>query len=97
MYPFKVDVFSFGMVLYELASGKIPWKELELNSMIMRYTIEGTRPKLPEDIPTQYEDLVKKCWEEDPTKRPPFADLAPTFQQLDIHGPQLSIKSTALY
>ena len=80
------------MCLWELTSGQIPFTELQESSMVMRDIIEGHRPQLLEDVPSQYNNVIRKCWEADPVKRPSFEDLVGLFQQLDIHGPQLEVK-----
>lgn len=81
-------------VLWEQATAKIPFHEIQETSIVSRTIVEGGRPKIPEDSPTQYADVMKRCWEQgkdivwfgdtftDPTKRPTFEELVPVFQQL---------------
>jgi len=95
-YPMKVDLFSFGMTLLELITSKIPFEEYSEEATIARQIMDGIRPKIPEDTPSQYSGIIKRCWEQDPTKRPSFDELLSIFQQLDIHGPQLEIQSQLL-
>jgi serine/threonine protein kinase len=95
-YPKKVDVYNFSMCLIELITSLPPFHETQENSIIMRMVIEGLRPQIPENIFKQFKDIMKKCWNQDAIKRPEFNELCLTFQQLDIHGPQLEITSSEI-
>lgn len=73
-YPPKVDIFrygfymnsysSFGSALWEMITRREPFYELEEISLLCRQVIEGNRPKIPEDTPNQYSDVIKKCWDQ---------------------------------
>jgi tRNA A-37 threonylcarbamoyl transferase component Bud32 len=75
-YPFKVDVYSFGMVCYEIMTGHIPFPDVtsmtDLRKMI-KY--EGLRPKIPQQYPECLTTLVETCYHSDPTARPLFVDI----------------------
>eukprot|EP01117_Protostelium_nocturnum_P016504 TRINITY_DN6541_c0_g1_i1.p1 TRINITY_DN6541_c0_g1~~TRINITY_DN6541_c0_g1_i1.p1 ORF type:complete len:754 (-),score=232.36 TRINITY_DN6541_c0_g1_i1:129-2390(-) len=73
-YTEKSDVFSFGMVLYELLSGEEPHKGREPLRFANMVAFEDFRPPLP-DVPGFWMDLITKCWSVDPDKRPSFKDL----------------------
>ena len=81
----KVDMFSFGMVLYEIVMLKVPFED-ETPPMAMMAICRGERPKLPEsedECPTFLRELITDCWQTDPAQRPEFPDIvvALTFQQ----------------
>ncbi|POG77171.1 kinase-like domain-containing protein [Rhizophagus irregularis DAOM 181602=DAOM 197198] len=65
------DIYSFSMIMWELTSGIPPFNnrahDLELSLDICR---KGERPEIIENTPQCYVDLMKKCWNEDPLKRP---------------------------
>lgn len=48
----KSDIYSLGMVFYEMVSGKVPYQEEDWNfDKIMNKIKNGTRPKLPKECP----------------------------------------------
>jgi eukaryotic-like serine/threonine-protein kinase len=64
----RTDVFSFGVVLYELLSGRQPFAgrtELEILERIQHHTVEPLGP----DIPPTLRMVVEKAMEKDPAER----------------------------
>lgn len=78
----KVDIFSFGVVLWEMMTSKIPWMETGLSSIqvVTRVHQEGSKAvreamPLPDDAHPELARLVQDCWKEDPEARPSFVDI----------------------
>ncbi|KAG0227820.1 hypothetical protein BGW42_002701 [Actinomortierella wolfii] len=70
-YSTKSDMYSLGMVMWEMAANcTTPFKGHLDNSIIISLVREGVREELPEDIPVQYRRWVERCWNMDPSKRP---------------------------
>ncbi|RGB24741.1 kinase-like domain-containing protein [Rhizophagus diaphanus] len=66
------DIYSFSMIMWEFTSGIPPfYGEDELISKIC----QGDRPKIDENTPQCYIDLMKKCWDSDPSSRPNITTL----------------------
>jgi serine/threonine protein kinase len=72
-YDEKADMWAFGMILWELVSGRIPFakmSQLQILRRIDMHELEAT----PEGTDSRYEALIHWCWNTEPTKRPSIAD-----------------------
>jgi len=77
-YDSKVDVYSFGIILYELVFRQMPFGELDECSFSTTVA-SGGRPDIdcaPDGCPIVIVGLMQACWEHEPTDRPPFSDIA---------------------
>ena len=73
-YGFPADVFSFGMLLYEMVAERVPF-EGESAGAVIDMISQGSRPEIPEDCSEQLADLIKWCWRQEPARRPTFQDI----------------------
>eukprot|EP00747_Dinoflagellata_sp_TGD_P171366 gnl/TRDRNA2_/TRDRNA2_205276_c0_seq1.p1 gnl/TRDRNA2_/TRDRNA2_205276_c0~~gnl/TRDRNA2_/TRDRNA2_205276_c0_seq1.p1 ORF type:complete len:311 (-),score=33.56 gnl/TRDRNA2_/TRDRNA2_205276_c0_seq1:45-977(-) len=76
-YDEKVDVHSFGMVMYEVIARDIPFRR-EPQRMVVLLIARGKRPEmsqLPADCPRSLSSLMQSCWAHDPQDRPPFTSI----------------------
>jgi serine/threonine protein kinase len=71
-YSVKVDVYSFGMVLWELWEKKRPFDEYNSRFDIMDAIRAGKRPEISSNCPPSYRSLLQRCWQTNPTRRPNF-------------------------
>ncbi|XP_053377268.1 hepatocyte growth factor receptor-like isoform X2 [Mercenaria mercenaria] len=75
-YSSKSDVWSFGIVLWELMTrGVNPYPEVD-NWDIVRYLKHGRRMPQPQYCPDQLYAIMRKCWHPNPKERPEFSHLA---------------------
>ncbi|PKC60914.1 kinase-like protein [Rhizophagus irregularis] len=64
------DIYSFGMIMWELAFGRKPFNDRAHNLELATDIINGLRPEIIEEIPECYLKLMKSCWDSDPFMRP---------------------------
>jgi len=67
----RSDIFSFGVILYEMLTGDVPYQgETPISKIVMRLTNKPRAPReLSADIPRHLEEIVLKCMELDPALR----------------------------
>ncbi len=74
------DVYAFGMVMYEMYTGCQPWEaELQASGMsplmVPSWVVSGSRPSIPSHVPQPLADIMRKCWNADPSHRPVLSDI----------------------
>ena len=57
----KTDVFSFGMVLWEMFARVEPYSGMD-TARIAEYVLSGGRPAIPADLPESLAALIQRCW-----------------------------------
>mmetsp|Transcript_72260 Transcript_72260/g.233547 ORF Transcript_72260/g.233547 Transcript_72260/m.233547 type:complete len:302 (-) Transcript_72260:80-985(-) len=80
----KVDVYAFGVVLYEIVSRDLPFSELDAASLSRQVT-NGCRPDLglaPRSCPGALLELMASCWADLPASRPPFSKVLHILSQV---------------
>ncbi|KAL7068695.1 protein kinase domain-containing protein [Cryptosporidium serpentis] len=81
IYNTYIDVYSFGMIIYELVTNKTPFLEFGVNvdpDILVSEIIKGTRPCMDyiiENIPQEIIKLMQSCWNQVPLNRPNMTDV----------------------
>ncbi|EDW13659.2 insulin-like receptor [Drosophila mojavensis] len=75
VYASSSDVFSYGVVLWEMATlASQPYQGLS-NEQVLRYVIDGGIMERPDNCPEVLHKLMHRCWHHRPSARPSFLDI----------------------
>ena len=81
----KSDVWSFGILLWELVTkGKVPYPGMT-NEQVMEAVPQGYRMPIPKDCPEPFKQLMINCWKQDDDERPNFKDIFDVLLKYDTH------------
>ena len=59
-YDEKVDVYSYGLIVYEIITGEIPFRDLTFEKIIIEVGRGGKRPKIPSVVPVPIQQLIQQ-------------------------------------
>ncbi len=69
------DVFSFGVLLWELVTQKIPFEKAN-SDLIKDWVLKSNvRETIPQSCSKEFKELIESCWVTDPKKRPPMNEI----------------------
>src|SRR5215469_15475396 len=69
------DIYSFSMIMWEFTSGVPPFNNKAHDHQLIIEICNEERPEIEINTPKCYVDLIKKCWDSDPSKRPTIGEL----------------------
>lgn len=75
LFTEAADTYSYGVILWELWSGKDPQGDLAPLAYANKVAHESYRPLIPSHTPVAIKELIVRCWDGDPKKRPSFDEI----------------------
>uniref|UniRef100_H2TUK3 mitogen-activated protein kinase kinase kinase n=1 Tax=Takifugu rubripes TaxID=31033 RepID=H2TUK3_TAKRU len=71
----KVDIWSFGVVLWEMLTGEVPYKDVDSSAIIWGVGNNSLHLPVPESCPDSFKLLLRQCWNCKPRNRPSFRQI----------------------
>ncbi|KAL5544998.1 hypothetical protein UlMin_008782 [Ulmus minor] len=78
----KCDVFSYGVILWELSTMQQPWGGMNPMQVVGAVGFQHRRLDIPDDMDPTIADIIRKCWQTDPKMRPSFAEIMAALKPL---------------
>ena len=88
------DVYSYGIVMYEVLSREVAFKGLNVTQIIAQISQRNRPSPIPTDSPAALITLMEECWAHDTAMRPKFErvleDLRSTAEDMNLGSVTLS-------
>ncbi|OAY46541.1 hypothetical protein MANES_06G007900v8 [Manihot esculenta] len=93
----KCDVYSFGVILWELCTLQQPWGGMNPMQVVGAVGFQQRRLEIPDGMDPVIADVIRKCWQTDPKLRPTFAEIMAALKPLQkpITGAQVPRRSSS--
>ncbi|KAI5071494.1 hypothetical protein GOP47_0013745 [Adiantum capillus-veneris] len=86
----KCDVYSFGVILWELATLQQPWAGMNPMQVVGAVGFQQRTLDIPDNMDPAIVRIIQQCWQSDPAARPSFADIMAALKPLQKPITQVS-------
>jgi len=70
------DICSFGSVMLQTLSGKLPYHYLRRDAEVLLELTRGLQPSRPSEVADEHWSLISRCWADEPVARPGISDVS---------------------
>ena len=71
----KIDIYAFGMVLYEISTNSIPFSGLQPQQIMTDVLIKKKRPIIPDECDSNIRKIIEQSWQQESSKRPSILQI----------------------
>ncbi|XP_022928111.1 serine/threonine-protein kinase HT1 [Cucurbita moschata] len=82
-YNRKCDVYSFGICLWEIYCCDMPYPDLSFSEVTSAVVRQNLRPEIPRCCPSSLANVMKRCWDANPDKRPEMDEVVTMLEAID--------------
>ncbi|KAG5046261.1 hypothetical protein JHK82_015641 [Glycine max] len=82
-YNRKCDVYSFGICLWEIYCCDMPYPDLSFSEITSAVVRQNLRPEIPRCCPSSLANVMKRCWDANPDKRPEMDEVVAMIEAID--------------
>ncbi|KAF3611695.1 hypothetical protein DY000_02049140 [Brassica cretica] len=82
-YNRRCDVYSFGICLWEIYCCAMPYPDLSFADVSSAVVRQNLRPDIPRCCPTSLSNIMKRCWDANPVKRPEMEEVVKMLEGVD--------------
>ncbi|XP_022974439.1 serine/threonine-protein kinase STY17-like [Cucurbita maxima] len=82
-YNRRCDVYSFGICLWEIYCCDMPYPDLSFADVSSAVVRQNLRPDIPKCCPSSLANVMKKCWDGNPSKRPEMDEVVKMLEGID--------------
>ncbi|KAJ4968188.1 hypothetical protein NE237_014889 [Protea cynaroides] len=82
-YNRRCDVYSFGICLWEIYCCDMPYADLSFSEVSSAVVQQNLRPEIPRCCPSSLANIMRKCWDANPEKRPDMNEVVRLLEAID--------------
>ncbi|PKY47140.1 kinase-like protein [Rhizophagus irregularis] len=85
VYTKPSDIYSFGVLMWEISSGEPPFKGCDNQTVAISVSMGNRETPVP-NTPEGYENLYKNCWKQEPKERPDIKEVLNEFKNMKVEN-----------